>query len=86
VIEDNTENNPPKQRDFGIQPLAKIMEDSKLTAHQLVEHSSNQLTHKMVARAVKGRWLTRNVKTKILSALNAALMSEYKLPDIFNYR
>ena len=75
-----------KQRDFGIQPIAKIMADNKLSPHDLVEASDGQLTHKMVARAVKGRWLTRNVKTKILTALIAATMQDYKLEGLFNYR
>lgn len=75
-----------KIRDFGIQPLAAVMADNALTPHGLVEASSRQLTHKMVSRAVKGRWLTRNVKSKILNAVNAATMRNYKLDDIFNYR
>jgi hypothetical protein len=74
------------QRDFGIQPIAKIMADHNLVPHDLVEASEGVITHKMIARAVKGRWLTRNVKTKVLNALIAATMQDYKLEDIFNYR
>ena len=73
-------------RDFGIQPIAKIMADYDLSPHDLVEASEGKITHKMVSRAVKGRWLTRNVKGKVLKAINNALMKDYCLQDLFNYR
>ena len=57
-----------------------------LSAHDLVANSTRQITHKMVARAVKGRRLTPNVKRKILSALNKAAGKEHRLKDAFNYR
>ena len=72
-------------RDLGEQPIAKIMALHRLSAHDLVANSTRQITHKMVARAVKGRRLTPNVKFKILSALNKAAGKEYQLKDIFNY-
>lgn len=43
------------------------------------------MTHKMVARACKGRRLTSNVQSKILRALNAATGERYAMPDLFNY-
>ena len=72
-------------RDLGEQPIAKIMAFHGLSAHDLVANSTRQITHKMIARAVKGRRLTPNVKCKILSAINKATGEEYQLKDIFNY-
>ena len=57
-----------------------------LTGHDLVASSTEQITHKMVARAMKGRRLTANTQAKVLRALNAAAGKEYTLADLFNYR
>jgi hypothetical protein len=73
------------ERNLGHQPLAKIMAQHNLAPHNLVAASTQQLTHKMVARAVKGRWLTPNAKTKVLTALNTAAQKNYSLIDLFNY-
>ena len=72
-------------RDLGEQPIAKIMVLHGLNAHDLVANSTRQITYKMVARAVKGRRLTPNVKCKLLSALNKAAGKEYRPQDLFNY-
>ena len=72
-------------RDLGKQSIAQIMALHGLGAHDLVANSTRQITHKMVARAVKGRRLTPNVKCKILDALNKATGKEYQLKDVFNY-
>lgn len=74
------------ERDLGVQPIARIMAMLGLTAHDLVASSTEQITHKMVARAMKGRRLTANAQTKVLRALNAAAGKEYALGDLFNYR
>jgi hypothetical protein len=50
-----------------------------------VAASTQQITHKMVARACKGRRLTPNVQIKIRNALNAATEGCYALGDLFNY-
>jgi hypothetical protein len=71
--------------DFGPQPLAAIMGEFGLKAADLVEKSSEQLTFKMVSRAIKGRRLTPNVKQKVLNALNAAAGKEYEMKDLFTY-
>ena len=73
------------ERNLGHQPLAKIMAQHNLAPHDLVAASTQQLTHKMVARAVKGRWLTPNAKAKVLTALNTAAQKNYSLTDLFNY-
>lgn len=76
---------PGMERNLGEQPIAALMDRLGLTARTLVTASTEQLTHKMVARARKGRRLTRNVQGKVLRALNAASDGGYSLPDLFNY-
>ncbi|MCP4650157.1 MAG: hypothetical protein GY853_08790 [PVC group bacterium] len=77
-------NNDIK-RDLGEQPIAGIIVEHELKPNDLVANSTEQITHKMISRAVKGRRLTPNVKSKILRALNQATGKEYKLKDLFNY-
>jgi hypothetical protein len=78
-MKDNIEHN------LGSQPLALIMAELGLKSADLVGKSSEQLTFKMVARAVKGRRLTPNAKQKVLRALNAAAGKEYGMKDLFTY-
>ncbi len=73
------------ERDLGEQPLASILAARGLKAHDLVAASTEQITHKMIARAVKGRRLTKNVQRKILHALDRATGETFAMPDIFNY-
>ena len=49
------------ERDFGEQPIAKIMVEYGLKPNDLVRNSTGQISHKMVARAAKGRRLTPHV-------------------------
>ena len=72
-------------RDLGEQPIAAIMALHGLKAHDIVAASTEQITHKMISRAVKGRRLTPNVQRKILSALNKAAEKKYLLKDLFSY-
>lgn len=74
------------ERNLGVQPISGIMSGHGLKAHDLVVNSSEQITHKMVSRACKGRRLTRNTQMKILGALNHATGREYLLRDLFDYR
>jgi hypothetical protein len=73
------------ERDRGEQPVAGLLDALGLKAHDLVAASTEQITHKMVARARKGRWLTPRVRQKILNALNQASGRTYDLKDLFNY-
>jgi len=73
------------ERNFGEQPIAGILAEHGLQSKDLVANSTEQLTHKMVVRACKGRLLTKNVKAKVRAALNAASGKEYSLEDLFNY-
>jgi len=75
----------PQTRQLGPQPLAAIMTRLNLKPHDLVAASAEQITHKMIARACKGRRLTPNVQQKVLRALNAATEKTFTLPDLFNY-
>ncbi len=73
------------ERDLGEQPLARIMGERGLKPHNLVAASGEQLTHKMVSRACRGRRLTPHVQEKILRALNRATGQGFSLQDLFNY-
>ncbi len=83
----------PPELNLGPQPLDEIMQANDLSNHDLVAASTEQLTHKMVARGRKGRRLKRKVQEKILHALNAHAKAQgpethriYSLADLFNYK
>lgn len=73
------------EHNMGSQPIAEIMAKKNLTPHDLVAASTQQLTHKMVSRACKGRRLTHRAQVKVLTALNAATGESHKLGDLFTY-
>ena len=50
------------ERDLGEQPIVQVMAEYGLKASDLVAISTEQITHKMVSRACKGRRLTPNSK------------------------
>ena len=77
--------NQTQERNLGPQPIATIMEKLGLKSHDLVAASTEQITHKMVTRACKGRRLTVNTKLKMINALNAAAEKQYSLKELFNY-
>ena len=67
------------------QPLDMIMEKLSLKNDDLVEASSEQLTHKQVQKARKGRRITPNIKGKIVRALNSlGEKRKYTQKDLFN--
>jgi hypothetical protein len=74
-----------EEHDLGPQPIGALLVKHELTPNDLVRASTQQLTHKMVARAVKGRRLTANTMGKVLEALNVASESAYGLSDLFSY-
>ena len=74
-----------EQHNLGPQPIIELLEKHKLSHHDLVAASTEQITHKMVSRACKGRKLSRRVQLKIRDALNAATEQTYKLMDLFTY-
>ncbi len=65
-------------RDHGPQPLDGLMDRWNLTNHELVEASEEQLNHKQVQKARKGRQLTLNLMQKLMRAVNEAVSQ--KLP------
>jgi hypothetical protein len=73
------------ERNLGVQPIDQILRNHNLKAHDLVTASTEQITHKMVARACKGRRLTPNTQAKVLRALNLAAGTNYTFRDLFNY-
>jgi len=79
------------KRDLGFQPIDKLMQEWGLDNHELVEASTEQLTHKQVQKARKGRRVTSNIQRKILNALKAVVADkeldrDVSLADLFNYR
>ena len=77
--------NDEIERNLGEQPIAQIMSAHGLAARDLVAASTEQLTHKMVARACKGRRLRPNVQYKIRDALMRATGEEFAMAALFNY-
>jgi hypothetical protein len=82
-----TDNN---DRQMGLQPLDAVLEENKLTNSDLVEASTEQLTHKQVQKSRKGRRVTGNIQKKILNALNSIEEGKesgkkYAVNDLFTY-
>ncbi len=74
------------QEDHGAQPLDKILEGCSLKNDDLVSASREQLTHKQIQKARKGRYVTPNIQGKVTRALNAAVKErKYTEEDLFNY-
>ncbi len=72
-------------RDLGPQPLADVLARLNLKPHDLVEASPNQITHKLITRAIKGRRLTSHSKRLVQQALSAACGKLLPLSELFNY-
>ena len=72
-------------RELGLQPIAALLEQFQRKPHDLVVASTEQLTHKMVARAVNGRRLTSHTKGIVQRALNKAANSNFTFSQLFNY-
>jgi hypothetical protein len=77
---------PTMEREYGEQPIDALMLEGDLSNDDLVCASTEQVTHKMVAKARKGRWLTMSVRQKVLRAYNAASGQSVALDALFNYR
>jgi hypothetical protein len=85
---DDPSGAPPDRvaRDLGEQPLARLMAERGLKPHDLVAASTEQLTHKMVTRAMKGRRLTPNTMAKVVRAWNLAASSSDEAGELFDYQ
>ena len=77
--------NPNLERNLGAQPIARLMAERGIKAKDLVANSTEQITHKMVARACKGRRLTPHVQAKICRAYNRCTGQDHPLADLFTY-
>ena len=77
--------NEDIERNLGEQPIAQILTELGLKPKDLVSASTEHITHKMVARACKGRRLTPNVRSKIRNALNKAANREFSMTELFTY-
>jgi hypothetical protein len=73
------------EHNLGPQPIIELLGKHEITHHDLVAASTDQITHKMVTRACKGRKLSRRVQLKIRNALNTATEQVYTLSDLFTY-
>jgi len=73
------------ERDLGEQSIARILAEQGFKSHDLVINSTQQITHKMVMRAAKGRRLSLKIQYRLLNALNKAAGKQYVLKDLFNY-
>ncbi len=61
------------------------MEERGLKPADLVRISPDQITHKMVSRAMKGRQLTRNAMDKVARAYNLLVEDAAMHRELFNY-
>lgn len=77
--------NEDIERNLGEQPIARILTELGLKHTDIVAASTEHITHKMVARACKGRRLTPNVQSKIRNALNKAADREFPMSELFTY-
>lgn len=73
------------ERNLGAQPLAELLTKFELKPHDLVAASDEQLTHKLISRASKGRRLTDRSKAKVVRAFNLATNQTFETQQLFNY-
>lgn len=73
------------ERNLGEQPLVALMAEHNLKPHDLLVASRVPMTHKLVARACKGRRLTSRSQKVVLEALQNATGHIYRMVEIFNY-
>jgi len=70
----------------GPQPLDALMAEAEMKNHDLVEASTEGLTHKQVAKARRGRKLTTKLQRKLVAAWNKVQGESRKIGDLFNYK
>jgi len=74
-----------EDREHGPQPLDALMNSWGLGNHDLVDASTEQLTHKQVQRARSGRTLTLHMMQKVARALNIAVWYRLKKDERETY-
>jgi TPP-dependent pyruvate/acetoin dehydrogenase alpha subunit len=70
----------------GPQPIDALMTEAEMRNHDLVAACSETLTHKQVAKARRGRKLTRRLQERVQKAWNAARKEDRPLAELFNYK
>jgi transcriptional regulator with XRE-family HTH domain len=70
-----------ESREHGEQPIGALMEAWSLGVHDMVDASPEQLTHKQVQRARKGRTLTLAMMQKMTRSLNIAVWYRLKTEE-----
>ncbi len=68
------------ENELGAQPLDAMMTSWNMSNTEMVEVSTEQLTHKQVQRARQGRRLTLKMMMKVTRAYNVCIW--YKLNDV----
>lgn len=81
----DTDESGAVERNLGPQPIATRMAEAGLKAADLVAATPGCVTFKMVARACKGRRLTRNTQQKVVTAYNRAAKASLAAADLFTY-
>ncbi|CAN5704611.1 hypothetical protein BH11VER1_BH11VER1_12460 [soil metagenome] len=93
VLVSSTMTEDPKkdvELNLGPQPLDTLMTERQFSSHDLVAACKEQMTHKAVVRARKGRRLTPKMKVRMTETFNALLRSKgeeatYGVKQLFNY-
>lgn len=80
-----SDHSPSGARDHGLQPLAQLMTERGLAPKDLVAAAADQINHKMVGRAMKGRQLTPNAIRKVTAAFCAASGEVHGPEALFGY-
>lgn len=82
----------PIERNLGPQPLDTLLTEAGLDNHDIVNASTEPMTHKAVQRARKGRRLTTHMQRRVVAAFNKALTTkgtpperEWTMKDLFTY-
>lgn len=73
------------ERNLGEQPISAFLKELNVKTHDLVAASDEQITHKMVSKACKGRRLGKKVQARVIRALNKVSGNHYAKEDLFNY-
>ena len=73
------------ERDHGVQPLDELMNAWGVSNHDLVEASPEQLNHKQVAKARRGRQLTLHMMQKVMRGFNIAIWNQLKKEEKEKY-
>lgn len=68
--------NEENERNHGPQPIDAIMARWGISNHDLVDTSTEQLTHKQVQKARQGRQLTLKLMQKVVRALNVCIWNK----------